>query len=88
LSQIFLQDTHVLPKLFSYEEHCRRDTFTMIEDYLSNLHGRTNDVCLDIIRIVITQLRGPTLRRDRYEMGEKKPIPTGWFWREGAHFQT
>jgi hypothetical protein len=25
VSQIFLRDTHVLPKLFSYEEHCRRD---------------------------------------------------------------
>jgi hypothetical protein len=25
LSQIFLRDTHVLPKLVSYEEHCRRD---------------------------------------------------------------
>jgi hypothetical protein len=24
-SQIFLRDTHVLPKLVSYEEHCRRD---------------------------------------------------------------
>jgi hypothetical protein len=24
VSQIFLRDTHVLPKLFSYEEHCRR----------------------------------------------------------------
>jgi hypothetical protein len=23
--QIILQDTHVLPKLVSYEEHCRRD---------------------------------------------------------------
>jgi hypothetical protein len=26
VSQIFLQDTHVLPKLASYEEHCRRDS--------------------------------------------------------------
>jgi hypothetical protein len=25
VSQIFLQDTHVLPKFVSYEEHCRRD---------------------------------------------------------------
>jgi hypothetical protein len=25
ISQIFLRDTHVLPKLVSYEEHCRRD---------------------------------------------------------------
>jgi hypothetical protein len=25
VSQIFLRDTHVLPKLVSYEEHCRRD---------------------------------------------------------------
>jgi hypothetical protein len=25
VSQIFLQDTHVLPKLVSYEEHCRCD---------------------------------------------------------------
>jgi hypothetical protein len=25
VSQIFLRDTHVLPKLASYEEHCRRD---------------------------------------------------------------
>jgi hypothetical protein len=25
VSQIFLQNTHVLPKLVSYEEHCRRD---------------------------------------------------------------
>jgi hypothetical protein len=24
-SQIFLRDTHVLPKLVSYEEQCRRD---------------------------------------------------------------
>jgi hypothetical protein len=24
-SQILLRDTHVLPKLVSYEEHCRRD---------------------------------------------------------------
>jgi hypothetical protein len=24
-SQMFLRDTHVLPKLVSYEEHCRRD---------------------------------------------------------------
>jgi hypothetical protein len=24
-SQIFLRDTHVLPKLFNYEEQCRRD---------------------------------------------------------------
>jgi hypothetical protein len=23
VSQIFLRDTHVLPKLFSYEKHCR-----------------------------------------------------------------
>jgi hypothetical protein len=25
VSQIFLRDTHVLSKLVSYEEHCRRD---------------------------------------------------------------
>jgi hypothetical protein len=25
VSQIFLRDTHVLPKLVNYEEHCRRD---------------------------------------------------------------
>jgi hypothetical protein len=25
VSQIFLRHTHVLPKLVSYEEHCRRD---------------------------------------------------------------
>jgi hypothetical protein len=25
VSQIFLRDTHVLPKLVSYEEHCRGD---------------------------------------------------------------
>jgi hypothetical protein len=25
VSQIFLRDTHVLLKLVSYEEHCRRD---------------------------------------------------------------
>jgi hypothetical protein len=25
VSQIFLRDTHVLPKLVSYEEHCRRN---------------------------------------------------------------
>jgi hypothetical protein len=25
VSKIFLRDTHVLPKLVSYEEHCRRD---------------------------------------------------------------
>jgi hypothetical protein len=25
VSQIFLRDTHVLPKLVSYEEYCRRD---------------------------------------------------------------
>jgi hypothetical protein len=25
VSQIFLRDTHVLPKLVSHEEHCRRD---------------------------------------------------------------
>jgi hypothetical protein len=25
VSQIFLRDTHVLPKLVSYEEHCRHD---------------------------------------------------------------
>jgi hypothetical protein len=25
VSQILLRDTHVLPKLVSYEEHCRRD---------------------------------------------------------------
>jgi hypothetical protein len=25
VSQIFLRDTHVLPKIVSYEEHCRRD---------------------------------------------------------------
>jgi hypothetical protein len=25
VSQIFLRDTHVLPKLVSYQEHCRRD---------------------------------------------------------------
>jgi hypothetical protein len=25
VSQIFLRGTHVLPKLVSYEEHCRRD---------------------------------------------------------------
>jgi hypothetical protein len=25
VSQIFLRDTHVLPKLVSYEEHCRRE---------------------------------------------------------------
>jgi hypothetical protein len=25
VSQIFLRDTHVLPKLVSYEGHCRRD---------------------------------------------------------------
>jgi hypothetical protein len=24
-SRIFLRDVHVLPKLFSYEEYCRRD---------------------------------------------------------------
>jgi hypothetical protein len=24
VSQIFLRDTHILPKLVSYEEHCRR----------------------------------------------------------------
>jgi hypothetical protein len=27
ISQIFLRDTHVLPKLVSYEEHCRRDNY-------------------------------------------------------------
>jgi hypothetical protein len=26
VSQIFLRDTHVLPKLVNYEEHCRLDT--------------------------------------------------------------
>jgi hypothetical protein len=25
VSQIFLQNTHILPILISYEEHCRRD---------------------------------------------------------------
>jgi hypothetical protein len=25
VSQIYLRDTHILPKLISYEEHCRRD---------------------------------------------------------------
>jgi hypothetical protein len=25
VSQIFFRDTHILPKLISYEEHCRRD---------------------------------------------------------------
>jgi hypothetical protein len=25
ISQIFLRDTHVLPRLVSYEEHCKRD---------------------------------------------------------------
>jgi hypothetical protein len=25
VSQTLLRDTHVLPKLVSYEEHCRRD---------------------------------------------------------------
>jgi hypothetical protein len=25
ISQIFLRDTHVLPILVSYEEHCKRD---------------------------------------------------------------
>jgi hypothetical protein len=25
VSQIFLRDTHVFPKLVSYEDHCRRD---------------------------------------------------------------
>jgi hypothetical protein len=25
-SQIFLRDAHVLPKLISYEEYCRRDS--------------------------------------------------------------
>jgi hypothetical protein len=25
VSQIFLRDTHALPKLVSYEEHCSRD---------------------------------------------------------------
>jgi hypothetical protein len=25
VSQIFLREIHVLPKLVSYEEHCRRD---------------------------------------------------------------
>jgi adenylosuccinate synthase len=25
VSQIFLRDTHILPKLVSYEKHCKRD---------------------------------------------------------------
>jgi hypothetical protein len=37
-SQIFFQDAHVLPKLLSYEEYCRRDRWLanrrLIEVYL------------------------------------------------------
>jgi hypothetical protein len=34
VSQIFLRDTHVLPKLVSYEEHCRRDSSTILHTYI------------------------------------------------------
>jgi hypothetical protein len=36
-SQIFLRDTHVLPKLVSYEEHCRRDDGDVLLQYISNV---------------------------------------------------
>jgi hypothetical protein len=34
--QIFLRDTHVLPKLLSYEEHCRSDPFAV---WLQSISG-------------------------------------------------
>jgi hypothetical protein len=38
VSQVFLRDTHVLPKLVSYEEHCRRGG-KPIADFLQSISG-------------------------------------------------
>jgi hypothetical protein len=37
--QIFLRDTHVLPKLVSYEEHCRCDGGKPIAVFLQSISG-------------------------------------------------
>jgi hypothetical protein len=37
VSRLFLRDTHVLPKLLSYEEHCRRDRWQAI--WLQSISG-------------------------------------------------
>jgi hypothetical protein len=39
LSQIFLRDTHVLPKLLSYDEHYRRDGGKSIAVWLQSISG-------------------------------------------------
>jgi hypothetical protein len=39
VSQIFLRDTHVLPKLVRYEEHCRRDRCEPIAVLLQSISG-------------------------------------------------
>jgi hypothetical protein len=39
VSQIFLQDTHVLPKLVSYEEHCKRTGGKLIAVLLQSISG-------------------------------------------------
>jgi hypothetical protein len=39
VSQIFLRDTHVLPKFVSYEEHCRCDRWLPIAVLLQSISG-------------------------------------------------
>jgi hypothetical protein len=39
VSQIFLRDTHVVPKLVSYEEHCRRTGGKPIAVLLQTISG-------------------------------------------------
>jgi hypothetical protein len=39
VSQIFFRDTHVLPKLVSYEEHCRREGGKLIAVLLQSISG-------------------------------------------------
>jgi hypothetical protein len=39
VSQIFFRDTHVLPKLVSYEEHCRREGGKLIAVLLQSIWG-------------------------------------------------
>jgi hypothetical protein len=44
VTQIFLRDTHVLPKLVSYEEHCRRDRWQAHRDVLLQSISNVNVV--------------------------------------------
>jgi hypothetical protein len=51
VSQIFLRDTHVLPKLVNYDEHCRRDRWSTHRRLIDGPWGV-------VVRILVFYVRG------------------------------